>query len=94
MNAYISDGLCIWLVMCFREIDQDGDGRVSFKDFLFLMKYSLSWSNHHDNTCALTAMTTHVLSLPWRPTLVFCSVVHLDSSKFMCIEDSFCKQYL
>ncbi|KAH3844952.1 EF-hand calcium-binding domain-containing protein 11-like [Dreissena polymorpha] len=25
----------------FREIDQDGDGRVSFKDFQFLMKYSL-----------------------------------------------------
>lgn len=26
----------------FREIDQDGDGRVSYKDFEFLMKYSLN----------------------------------------------------
>ncbi|KAL4238195.1 EF-hand calcium-binding domain-containing protein 11 [Mactra antiquata] len=25
----------------FREIDQDGDGRVSFKDFQFLMKYNV-----------------------------------------------------
>ncbi|XP_052769071.1 EF-hand calcium-binding domain-containing protein 11-like isoform X2 [Mya arenaria] len=25
----------------FREVDQDGDGRVSFRDFQFLMKYSL-----------------------------------------------------
>ncbi|XP_053380866.1 EF-hand calcium-binding domain-containing protein 11-like [Mercenaria mercenaria] len=24
----------------FREIDQDGDGRVSYKDFEFLMKYN------------------------------------------------------
>ena len=26
--------------LCFREIDQDGDGRISYKDFEYVMKYN------------------------------------------------------
>jgi hypothetical protein len=28
------------IIICSREIDRDGDGRVSYKDFEFMMKYS------------------------------------------------------
>lgn len=31
-------GSCLCL---FREIDRDGDGRVSYKDFEYMMKYSM-----------------------------------------------------
>jgi len=40
--------------MCFSELDRDGDGRVSFKDFDSAMKYNVNnhfWLNSLHSLC-------------------------------------------
>ena len=102
IKLWASEGSwCLYLVdncvVCISELDRDGDGRVSFKDFDFAMKYDVSnhfWFAVHDMQLSPELQqTTNHCDFPCQDVKLFQHLSILDSvgrwTDLLCIINCF-----